>query len=74
MIPVSNRSRSGLVLFRHLLDDGGEVATSAVLHEDVENASVYVDLSVMVSYNVVMMKVLENISTCSLLSIGDEVT
>ena len=64
----------GSVLFRRLLDDGGEVATPAVLHEDVENSSVSVDVSVVVSYNVVVMKVLENVSTRSLLSVGDEVT
>ena len=64
----------GLVLFRRLLDDGGEIATAAVLHEDVENASVSVKISVVVSYNVVMMKILENVSTRSLLLVGDEIT
>jgi len=51
-----------------------EVATSAVLHEDVDNASVSAEVSVVVSYNVVVMKALENVSTSSLLSVGDEVT
>jgi len=64
----------GLVLFRRLLDDGGEVAIAAVIHEDVENSSVSVNVSVAVSYNVVVLEVLENVSTCSLLSVGDEFT
>jgi hypothetical protein len=33
--------RYGSVLFCRLLDDGAEVATAAVLHEDVDNSSVY---------------------------------
>ena len=60
----------GSVLFRRLFDDGGEVATAAVLHEDVENSSVSVDVSIVVSYNVVVMKVLENVSRRSLLSVS----
>ena len=36
----------GSVLFRRLLDDGVEVATAAILNENVENASVSVYLSV----------------------------
>jgi len=64
----------GSILFRCLLDEGGEVATAIVLHEDVKNASVSVDVSVVVSHNVVVMKVLKNISTHSLLSVGEEVT
>jgi uncharacterized alkaline shock family protein YloU len=53
--------RYGSVLFRRLLDNGGEVATAAVFHEDVENSSVSVDVSVVVSYNVVVVTVLENV-------------
>ena len=34
-------SGMGRVLFCRLLDDGGEVATAAVVHEDVDNSSVY---------------------------------
>jgi len=64
----------GSVLFRCLLDDSGEVTTATVLHEDVENSSVSVDISVVVSYNVVVMKVLENVSTHLLRSVGDECT
>ena len=48
--------RYGSILFRCLLDDGGEVATAAVLYEDVENSSVSVDVSVVVSYNVVVSR------------------
>jgi uncharacterized alkaline shock family protein YloU len=51
----------GSVLFRCLLDNGGEVATAAVFHKDIENSSVSVDVSVVVSYNVVVMKVFENV-------------
>ena len=38
----------GSVLFRHLLDNGGEVATAAVFHENIENPSVSVNISVVV--------------------------
>jgi len=50
------------VQLRSLFDDGGEVATAAVFHENVENSSVSINVSVVISYNVVVMKVLENIS------------
>jgi hypothetical protein len=56
------------VLFRRLLGNGGEVATTAVFHE---NPSVSVDVSVVVSYNVAMMKILENVSMRSLLSVSE---
>jgi len=52
----------GTVLFRRLIDDGGKVATAAVFHEDIENSSISINVSVVVLYNVVMMKVLENVS------------
>lgn len=54
----------GSVVFRSLFDDGGEVAATAVFHENVENSSVSVDVSVMVSYNVVVMQVFENVTGC----------
>jgi hypothetical protein len=54
--------RYGAVLFRRLVDDGGKVATAAVFHENVESSSISIDVSVVVLYNVVMMKVLENVS------------
>jgi uncharacterized alkaline shock family protein YloU len=52
----------GSVQFRSLFDDGGEVATATVLHENIENTGVSVNISVVISYNVVVMKVLQNIS------------
>jgi len=51
-------------LFRHLLDSGGEIATAA-LFQNMENPSVSIDVSVVLSYNVVVMKVLENVSSLS---------
>ena len=66
----------GSVLFCRLLDNGGEITTIAVFHENIENSSISVDVSVMVSYNlnVVVMKVLENVSMRSLLSVSGEDT
>lgn len=46
-----------------LFDDGGQVATSAIFHEDVKDSSVTVNESVMVSHNVFMMEVLEDITS-----------
>jgi uncharacterized alkaline shock family protein YloU len=54
--------RYGSVLFHCLFDNGREVATAAVFHDNVENSSVSVDISVMVSYNVVVVKVLKHVS------------
>ena len=45
-----------------LLDDGGEVATTAEFHEDVEYASIAVYVSVMIAYDVFVMEVLEDVS------------
>ena len=53
--------RYGSVLFRRLLDNGGEVAATAVFHENIENPSVSINVYVVVSYNAVVMKVLENV-------------
>jgi hypothetical protein len=52
----------GPALFRRLIDDGGKVTSDAVCHENVEDSSVFIDVSVVFSYGVVMMKVLENVS------------
>ncbi len=49
-------------MFRSLFDDGGQVTTSTVFHEDVENARIPVDVSVDVSYNVFVVKVFEDVS------------
>jgi hypothetical protein len=64
----------GLVLFRRLLGDGGEVATAAVFPEDVENSNISVNVSVVISYSVVVIEVLENVSKCLSLSVGGEAT
>lgn len=53
------------VVFLCLLDDGGKVTTSAILHEDVEDASFSVNVSVVIAYNVFMIKVLKNVSVCT---------
>ena len=64
----------GSVLFRRLLDhdNGREVATAAVLHENIENPSVSVDVLVVVSYDVAVMKVLEDVSTRSFLLVSKD--
>ena len=45
-----------------LFDDAGEVAATAVFHENVEYPGVAVDVAVMISYNVVMVQVFEDVS------------
>jgi len=47
------------VMFRSLSDEDGQISASTVFHEDVENASVMVNYSVDVLYNVFMTKVFE---------------
>ena len=44
-----------------LFNDGRQVAAAAELHEDVQNPSVSVNISIVVSYNVFVMEVLENV-------------
>jgi len=50
------------VLFHRLIDDGRKISPAAVFHENIENSGISIDVSVMVSYNVIVMKVLENVS------------
>ena len=50
------------IVFLCLFNDAGEVTTTAVLHEDVEDASVSVDVSVVISYDVFVVQVFEDIS------------
>ena len=45
-----------------LLNDGTEVTTSAVFHEDVEDASISINVSIMVAYNVFVVEVFEDVS------------
>ena len=45
-----------------LLDNAGEVAAAAVLHEDVEDASVAVYVAVMVAHDVLVVQVLEDVA------------
>ena len=54
----------GSVQFRCLFNDGGEVAAAAVFHENIENPSVSVDISVVVSYNVTVMKMFLRVGCC----------
>jgi hypothetical protein len=46
---------------RRLLDDGGQVAPAAVLHEDVEDAGVAVDEAVVVPDDVFVVQVFEDV-------------
>ena len=50
-------------MFLCLFDDAGEVTTTTVLHEDVEDAGVSVYVSVVISYDVFVVQVFEDIST-----------
>jgi hypothetical protein len=52
----------GSVVFLCLFDYGREVPATAVFHEDVEDTCLSVDISVMISYNVFVVKVFQNIS------------
>lgn len=38
-----------------LLDDAREVAAAAILHEDVEDPSLSVNIAVVISYNILVM-------------------
>ena len=62
MLDGASSFRYGSVLFHCLFDNGREVATATVFHDNAENSSVSVNISVMVSYNVVMVKVLKYVS------------
>ena len=44
-----------------LFDDVGEVSAPTVFHEDVHNPCIAVHVSVDVSYNVLVVKVFENV-------------
>ena len=46
-----------------LEDDSGEIASSAVFHEDVKNPSVAVNITIVISDDVIMVEVFENVST-----------
>lgn len=52
----------GSVVSLGLFDDGGEVAASAVLHENVKDASIAVNVSVVISYDVFVVQVLEDVA------------
>lgn len=58
-----------------LLDHGGEVATAAKFHEDVENTRIAVNVSVMIAYNVLVMEVLQDVTgegeVCLVVGRGD---
>ena len=45
-----------------LFDDTREVAATAILHEDIQDTGLSVDVAVMISYNVVMVQVFEDVS------------
>ena len=45
-----------------LFDDGGEVAASAEFHENVQDARIAVNVSVVIAYNVFVMEVLEDVA------------
>lgn len=41
-----------------LFDDGGEIAAAAVFHKDIKDATFSVNVSVVIAYNVFVVKVL----------------
>lgn len=51
------------VVFAGLFNDSREIAATAVLHHDVEDSGVAIDMSVVVSYDVVVVEVFEDVST-----------
>ncbi len=55
------RDRSSVSL--GLLDDAREVSSATVLHEDVEDAGVAVDVAVVIAYYVFVVEVFEDVST-----------
>lgn len=44
-------------MFLGLLDDGREVAPAAIFHHDVEDASVAINVAVVIAHNVLMMQI-----------------
>lgn len=48
-----------------MLDDGAQVAAPTVLHEDVENTGVAVNMSVVITYDVFVVEVLEDVPALS---------
>lgn len=57
--------RDGTILLHCLFDDGGQVSTTAVLHKNIEDTSVSINVTVVISYNVVVVQVFEDVSrTC----------
>lgn len=44
-----------------LFNDGGQVASAAIFHEDVENSSVSIYKSIMISYDVFVVEIFENV-------------
>lgn len=44
-----------------LLDDAGEISSAAVFHEDVEDARIAIDMAIMVTDNMVVMEVFEDV-------------
>jgi hypothetical protein len=48
-----------------VLDDGGEIATTTVFHQYVQNSSVSVNISIVIAYDAVMMKVLKDVAEVS---------
>lgn len=45
-----------------LLEDSREVASSTILHDDIQNAVLSINVAVMIAYNMFVMEVLEDIS------------
>ena len=53
-----------------LFDDGGEVAASTEFHEDVQDACIAVNVSVMIAYNVFVMEVFEDVAVANGAAVG----
>ena len=45
-----------------LLDDGREIAAAAVLHENIQDASLTINITVVVANDIVVVKVLEDVT------------
>lgn len=54
--------RDGAPAARRLLNHGGQIATATVFHEDVEDAGVPVYVAVVITYDMVMVEVFENVA------------
>lgn len=55
------RDRSAMPL--GLLDNGRQIASATVFHEDVKDTRIAIDITVMIAYYVFVMKIFEDITS-----------